>query len=128
MRQLRVSWVPLAATIVVLLALIPSTPASDCRADVTAELRKDLRKDNSRVYIFKVDVRTEAECAMVHFDLVTDESESGSESRMKTTRYSQKVRSGNAVSRKVNYAVSLETTVNSWEFKVHECKPCGSVD
>ena len=111
-----------------LLALAADVAARDCRAEVEAELTREESGEETggkgMRYTFTVDVRAEADCAVVHFELLAKIQKSDGSDEERTEPGQVRLSNG-SISHEMHYTVPPEEELLHWEVRQTKCEPCG---
>jgi hypothetical protein len=112
---------------VVVLCWLPSVLAEgDCKAEVTAELSdrsEGTEEGTGDHFQFTVYVSTEADCAVVHFELLAtvETKDGGEEVRHKPEQ--DRVSNG-SIEHKLRYQIAPGEHLADWEIHMTKCEPC----
>ena len=107
--------------------LVVATPtvAADCNATVNAQEMSVEEGENTTRHTFKVDVEAREDCAVIWFDLITEETDRDGETQTRHTSKRVKLHNG-STSMKVNFERPASSRLNSWRVVLASCQLCDS--
>ncbi len=107
---------------------LPSAVASsDCDAEVDSELTREEPGETGTHLTWRVDIRTEEECATVEFQLIlTLQKPDGKEETV--VRLGSVRLSDGSISHQMRYEVRPEDRLTKWKVVQSKCEPCVAND
>jgi len=118
---------PLAVAAWCCVLLPGAVAAADCEATLDPELIREEAGDETggvdKTYIFGVEVDTEADCAMIRFDLVA--TIAGADGAQSTRRKPGQVRLSNGSTHyRMAFNIPPDQDLVDWRFELTQCHAC----
>ncbi len=127
MKTMASAVLPLAALLLFGFGTPAALAQEECDADLTPELvRKESGDETGGVgtrYTFDVEVNTEADCAIVRFELVARVQRPNGDEETDTRSAMVKLSNG-SITQQMLYNLELDNELLEWKFKLVKCEPC----